>query len=168
MITRESLNVAVGSFIDTALTAADIPAERRKSDDTAPVARRSVQIQLEELTIEPMGDMRRCTQTVVVYFYPENDVQYRDEIWTAVNALETALISPIIVDGVSLYTDDDDIVADMTGEALEITFNLTWIEVRIDPDIEMIDTLELEVENELPDWSEMNMEELEYGFITGY
>ena len=167
MITREALNVAVGSFIDSALTAAGIPAERRKSDDTAPIARRSVQIQLEELTIEPMGVMRRCTQTVVIYFYPENETQYRDEIWTAVNALETALINPIVVDGAELYADDDDIVADMSGEVLEITVNLTWIEVRdLDSSIETIEEIDLELSPEAEACKALKLKELHYGVIT--
>lgn len=167
MITREALNVAVGSFVDDALTAAGIPAERRKSDDTAPIARRSVQIQLEELKIEPMGDMRRCTQTVVVLFYPKNDNQYRDEIWTAVNALETALMNPVVVDGIELYTDDDDIVADMSGEVLEVTCNLTWIEVRdLDSSIETIEEIDLELSPEAEACKALKLKELHYGVIT--
>ena len=166
MITRESLNSSIGAFVDAALTAASIPAERRKSDDPAPADRRSVQIQLEDLVLEPMGDMRRCTQTVMVYFYPENREQYRDEIWTAVNALESALDRPLIVEDAALYVDDDGVIVDMTGEVLEITFSLGWIEVReIDPEIEMVDTLELELQPE-PE-TDMEMEDLEYGFITG-
>lgn len=167
MITREAMNVAVGYFVDDALTAAGIPAERRKSDDPAPIARRSVQLHLEELTIEPMGDMRRCTQTISVLFYPENDEQYRDEIWTAVNALEAALISPIVVDDIELYTDDEDIIVDMTGEVLEISFNLTWIEVRdLDSSIETIEEIDLELSPEAEACKALKLKELHYGVIT--
>lgn len=162
MITRESLNRSIGTFVDAALIAAGIPAERRKSDDPASIDRRSVQIQLEELTIEPMGDMRRCGQTVTVYFYPENKEQYRDETWAAVNALESALDGPLIVDDTALYMDSDGVVADMTGEVLEIIFALTWIEVRDieteEETVEMLDTLVME---------NLRMEDLEYGDFTG-
>lgn len=155
MITRENINVAIGTRIDFALTAAGLPTERRKPDDEAPVDRRSLQIVLEELTVDPMGDYRRCDQTIRVYFYPSNKEQYRDEVWSAVNALETSLISPLIVDGAELYLGDDGIVADMTGEVLEITFLLSWIEIKgDDSDLNVMETLELE----------MNMEEMDYVF----
>lgn len=167
MITRESLNVAVGSFIDSAFTAANLPTERRKSDDQAPIDRRSVQIQLEELRIELMGDMRQCTQTIAIYFYPEEDSQYRDELWAAVNALEVALISPVIVDGVELWTDDEDVVVDMTGEVLEISFSLTWIEVRdLDSSIETMEEIDLELSPEAEACKALKLKELHYGVIT--
>lgn len=147
MITRENINVAVGTRIDSALTAAGLPTERRKSDDPAPIDRRSLQIVLEELTVDPMGEYRRCDQAVRVFFYPQNDEQYRDEIWGAVNALESSLISPLIINGAELYLSDDGITADMTGEVLEITFSLSWIEVRsIDSDLDIMETLEYKME----------------------
>lgn len=146
MITREALNMAVGPLVDSALVSAGIPAERRKSDDPAPIDRRSIQIELSELKIDPMGDMRQITQSVTVYFFPEDAEQYRDEVWTAANAIEAALIAPLIVDGVAIRCDDEGVLIDMTSEVMEIRFNLTWFEIAIyDEDYELIDTLEEEL-----------------------
>lgn len=146
MITRENINVAVGSFVDKALVVAGIPAERRKSDDPAPIDRRSVQIQLGELQIDPMGTMRQITQGITVYFYSKDDQQYRDDIWAAANAIEAALTDPLIVDGVALRCDDEGVIIDMTTEVMEIRFSLTWIEVAsFDDEYELIETLEEEL-----------------------
>lgn len=143
MITRESINVAIGPLIDSALESAGIPAERRKSDDPAPIDRRSIQIQLDELQIDPMGDIRQVTQSVTVYFFPENADRYRDEIWIAANAVEEAMIEPLIVDGVAIRCDDEGVLIDMSTEVMEIRFNLTWFEVvDLDEEYELIETLE--------------------------
>lgn len=145
MITREDLNIAVGTFVDEALEAIGLPIERRKSDDPAPIDRRSLQIQLEELQIELMGSMRQLTQDVTIYFYPSDDQRYRDEIWTAANGIEAALTAPLVVGGATLYATEDGVVVDMTTEVMEIRFSLTWIEVADDnEDYELIETLEME------------------------
>lgn len=145
MITREDLNVAVGTFVDEALEAIGLPTERRKSDDPAPIDRRSLQIQLEELQIEPMGSMRQLTQDITIYFYPSDDQRYRDEIWTAANGIEAALTAPLVVGDATLYATEDGVTIDMTTEVMEIRFSLIWIEVADDhEDYELIETLEME------------------------
>ena len=146
MITRQSINVAVGSFIDDAFNAAGLQIQRLTSDDEAPVGRRSVRVQLGELQIDPMGTMRQLTQGITVFFYPKDKNKYRDDIWNAANAIEIALTDPLIVDGIALRCDDEGVVIDMTTEVMEIRFSLVWIEVaNYDDEYELIETLEEEL-----------------------
>lgn len=144
MIKREDINKAVGGVIDQALIDAGIPAVRRRSDDDSQIHRRSVQVMLEGLHVEPMGQLRKLTQDIEIYFYPADIDQPRDDVWTAVNALEQAFADPLIIESAALYCDDE-IYYDMSDDFAQISLSLSWMETA-HIDAETIEEINVEVE----------------------
>lgn len=125
MITAEEINIALGELIDESLKEAGIPATRRRPDDDSEMHRRSVQISLDGLHVDPQGMLRSLTQDVTIYFYPADTDQPRDEIWLAAMAVESAFSEPLIVDGAVLRLADE-VYVDMSSiDIAEITLQLT-------------------------------------------
>ena len=144
MIRAEDINIALGERIDESLKEAGIPTTRRRPDDNSEMHRRSIQINLEGLHIEPQGSFRSLVQDVAIYFYPADADQPRDEIWLAAMAIETAFSEPLIVDGAVLRLADE-VYVDMSSiDIAEITLQLTWIETA-EITAETVETIETEV-----------------------